>query len=81
MINKGQYIVSREIAIRSGLFEHRYRTADGRYILGESDLKRIGEVNPQDVERISNSEAQTLIARGGFVTGDQEKKKSRKKKS
>ena len=85
MIESGQYIVSREIAERSGLLAHRYRTTDGRYILGASDLARVrltpGEyvTGLRGVERISDGQAKTLIAKGGFVTGDEVRKETPKK--
>lgn len=86
MIEAGQFIVTREIAERSGLLAQRYRTTDGRFILGAADLHRV-TLKPseyvtglQGVERISDSQAKTLIAEGGFLTGDEVKKKTSKKK-
>ena len=69
------YLVTKEIAIRSGLVDVRYRTLDGRFILDNKDLSRVRfttdeYVNGLDgVEKITESEAQTLIAKGGYKKG------------
>lgn len=69
------YLVTRDIAIRSGLVDVRYRTLDGRFILDNKDLSRVRFTTDEyvsglaGVEKISESEAQTLIARGGYKKG------------
>ena len=69
------YLVTKEIAIRSGLIDVRYRTLDNRFILDNKDLSRVRfttdeYVNGLDgVEKITEAEAQTLIARGGYKKG------------
>lgn len=69
------YLVTKEIAIRSGLIDVRYRTLDNRFILDNKDLSRVRfttdeYVNGLDgVEKITETEAQTLIAKGGYKKG------------
>jgi len=69
------YLVTKEIAQRSGLIDVRYRTLDNRFILDNKDLSRVRFTTDeyvsglQGVEKISESEAQTLIAKGGYKKG------------
>ena len=69
------YLVTKEIAQRSGLIDVRYRTIDNRFILDNKDLSRVRFTTDeyvsglQGVEKISESEAQTLIAKGGYKKG------------
>ena len=69
------YLVTRDIAIRSGLVDVRYRTLDGRFILDNKDLSRVRFTTDEyisglkGVEKISEAEAQTLIAQGGYKKG------------
>lgn len=69
------YLVTKDIAIRSGLVDVRYRTLDGRFILDNKDLSRVRfttdeYINGLDgVEKITEDEAQTLIANGGYKKG------------
>jgi hypothetical protein len=69
------YLVTRDIAIRSGLVDVRYRTHDGRFILDNKDLSRVRFTTDEyvsglaGVEKITESEAQTLIAKGGYKKG------------
>lgn len=69
------YLVTRDIAIRSGLVDVRYRTLDGRFILDNKDLSRVRFTTDEyvsglaGVEKITEAEAQTLIARGGYKKG------------
>lgn len=69
------YLVTKAIAIRSGLVDRRYRTLDGRYILDSKDLARV-RFTPDEyisgldgVVKISEAEAKTLIAKGGYKKG------------
>lgn len=69
------YKVTKEIAIRSGVIDGRYRTLDGFFILDNKDLSRI-RFTPDEyinglegIEKISETEAETLIAKGGFKMG------------
>jgi hypothetical protein len=69
------YLVTRDIAIRSGLVDVRYRTHDGRFILDNKDLSRVRFTTDEyvsglaGVEKITESEAQALIAQGGYKKG------------
>lgn len=69
------YLVTRDIAIRSGLVDVRYRTLDGRFILDNKDLSRVRFTTDEyvsglkGVEKISEAEATTLIAQGGYEKG------------
>lgn len=69
------YLVTRDIAIRSGLVDVRYRTLDGRFILDNKDLSRVRFTTDEyvsglaGVEKITEAEAQTLIAQGGYKKG------------
>lgn len=69
------YLVTESIAIRSGLIDRRYRTLDGRFILDNKDLSRVRFTTDEyisgleGVEKITESEAKTLIAQGGYKKG------------
>lgn len=69
------YLVTRDIAMRSGSIDSRYRTADGRFILNNKDLSLVRLTSSeyinglQGVERISEAEAQRLIAENHFQRG------------
>lgn len=69
------YLVTRDIAIRSGLVDVRYRTLDGRFILDNKDLSRVRFTTDEyisglkGVEKISEAEAQAFIAQGGYKKG------------
>ena len=71
------YLVTRDIAIRSGLIESRYRIADGRFVLDNKDLSRV-RFTPDEyisglagVEKVSGEEAETLIAQNGYQMGEE----------
>ena len=71
------YLVTKDIAIRSGLIESRYRIADGRFVLDNKDLSRV-RFTPDEyisglagVEKVSDEEAETLIAQNGYQMGDE----------
>ena len=71
------YLVTKDIAIRSGLIESRYRIADGRFVLDNKDLSRV-RFTPDEyisglagVEKVSDDEAETLIAQNGYQMGDE----------
>lgn len=70
------YLVTKDIAIRSGLIESRYRIADGRFVLDNKDLSRV-RFTPDEyisglagVEKVSEEEAETLIAQNGYQMGE-----------
>lgn len=83
MIDNTFYLVERDVAVRSGLLNSRYRTLDGRYVLDSKDLSRIRlrsdefENGLSGIERISPEDAKTLIAKGGFKVGDETSKKNK----
>ena len=70
------YKVTDDIAIRSGLIAERYRTADNEHwILDNKDLSRVRFTADEyinglsGVEKITENEAETLIALGGYKFG------------
>ena len=70
------YKVTEDIAIRSGLIAERYRTADNKHwILDNKDLSRVRFTADEyinglsGVEKITDNEAETLIALGGYKFG------------
>lgn len=70
------YKVTEDIAIRSGLIAERYRTADNEHwILDNKDLSRVRFTADEyinglsGVEKITENEAETLIALGGYRFG------------
>lgn len=70
------FLVSRDIAIRSGLIQERYRIADGRFVLNNKDLSYV-RFTPDEyidglkgVERTSDEIAARLIAENGYQMGD-----------
>lgn len=73
--DKAFYLVTRDIAIRSGLAHTRYRTSDGRFILDNKDLSRLRLTADEyisglrGVEKISEEDATAIIARGGYILG------------
>ena len=71
------YLVTKDIAIRSGLIESRYRIADGRFVLDNKDLSRV-RFTPDEyisglagVEKVSEDEAETLIEQNGYQMGEE----------
>jgi hypothetical protein len=75
MMDSATYLVTREIAERSGLIDTRYRIADGRFVLNDRDLARV-RFTPdeyisglQGVEKVSTQEAELLIARNNYTMG------------
>lgn len=70
------YKVTEDIAIRSGLIAERYRTADNEHwILDNKDLSRVRFTADEyinglsGIEKITENEAETLIALGGYKFG------------
>lgn len=69
------YLVTKEIAMRSGVINSRYRVADGRFILSNKDLALVRLTSDeyvnglQGVELISEAESQRLIAENHFQRG------------
>jgi hypothetical protein len=76
-LDSAVYLVSRDIAIRSGLIQERYRIADGRFVLSNKDLSYV-RFTPDEyidglkgVERTSEEIAARLIAENGYQMGDE----------
>ena len=75
MMDAATYLVSEDIARRSGLIDSRYRIADGRFVLNDRDLARIRFTTDEyvsglpGVEKTTSEEAQTLIAQNNFQLG------------
>lgn len=70
------YKVTEDIAIRSGLIAERYRMSDNEHwILDNKDLSRVRFTADEyinglsGVEKITENEAETLIALGGYKFG------------
>lgn len=69
------FLVTKEVAERSGLLNFRYRVADGRFVLDNKDLARIRLTAEElvsgisGIEKTSASEAKKLIAKNGFKMG------------
>ena len=76
-IDTAFYLVTKDIALRSGLVGQRYIAPDGRYILDNKDLSRIRFTTEeyitglQGVERITSADAQRLIAEGRYNMTEQ----------
>ena len=77
-LDASNYLVTREIALRTGEIQNHYRTTDGRFILDKRALSIIRFTSDEyinglsGVEKISKDEALTLIAKGGYHLGDSE---------
>ena len=75
MMDSATYLVTQEIAERSGLIDTRYRIADGRFVLNDRDLARVRFTTDeyisglQGVEKVSTQEAETLIAQNNYTMG------------
>ena len=75
-IDSKNYVVTREVALRAGSIENKYRTADGRFILDTRSLQGIRLTSEEyvtgieGIELISLQEAEEMIAAGGFLMGD-----------
>ena len=75
MLETATYLVTKEIAIRSGLVDSRYRIADGRFVLNNRDLSRV-RFEPDEyinglegVEKVTPERAKTLIRQNNFAIG------------
>lgn len=78
MVDIAFYLVTREVAYRSGLQDERYVTKDGRFILDNRDLTRVQLTSQeyitglQGIELVSGNEAKRLIAENGYLLGEQQ---------
>jgi len=75
MLETAIYLVTKEIALRCGLIDSRYRVADGRFVLNNRDLARV-RFTPDEyinglagVEKITHDEAKTLIRQNKYRLG------------
>ena len=70
------YLVPKNVAVRSGQIQNRYRTADGRFVLYNKDLAGIRLTTEEyvtginGIEKVTEEEAKRQIALGGFKMGD-----------
>lgn len=68
------FVVSADIAERSGLINSRYRTADNRFILNEDDMRHV-RLEPQEyltgipAETVDEATSRSLISEGGYSIG------------
>lgn len=75
MIDNSLYLVTPEIAQRSGTISGRYRIADGRFVLNNKDLERIRFTTDeyihglQGIEKVEKNYAKKLIENNGFSIG------------
>lgn len=69
-------MVIRDVALRTGEIQYKYRTADGRFIVDARTLSRIRFTSEeiinglQGIEKITHEEAETLIAKNNYQMGD-----------
>ena len=77
-LDSAVYFVTKEIAIRSGHVDSRYRIADGRFVLDNKDLSHVRFTTDEyingleGVEKTDNETAQTKIAENGYQMGLEE---------
>lgn len=70
------YLVTRDIALRSGFISTRHRTKDGYFILNDRDLSCVRFTVDEyvnglsGVEKISKAEAKKLIRENNYAIGD-----------
>ena len=76
MLDTAIYLVTKDIAIRSGLINSRYRVADGRFVLDNKDLSRVRFTTDEyinglsGVEKVDELRVKTLIAQNGYKMGE-----------
>ena len=77
MLDTAIYLVTKDIALRSGLINSRYRIADGRFVLDNKDLSRVRFTTDEYINGLSGVEktdeltAKTLIAQNGYKMGEE----------
>lgn len=66
------YLVSKEVADRTGFARQRYVTKDGKYIVNDRDLRiaRMTDGEKDALEKISKEQSKRLIAENGYKTGN-----------
>lgn len=76
MVDAQDFLVTREVAMRTGDIRYKYRTKDGRFIIDARTLSRIQFTSEEmlnglsGIEKITEEEAQTLIAENDYKMGD-----------
>ena len=76
MVDVQNFVVTREVALRTGDIRYKYRTKDGRFIVDNRTLSKIKFTSEeivsglQGIEKITEQEAKELIAKGGYKMGD-----------
>lgn len=81
MVDSQIFLVTREVALRTGDIRYKYRTEDGRFIIDARILSRISFTSEEivnglsGIKKITKEEAETLIARNGYTMGDEPNKK------
>lgn len=76
MVDSQDFLVTREVALRTGEIQYKYRTADGRFIVDARTLSRIRFTSDEiinglhGIEKITHEEAETLIAKNNYQMGD-----------
>lgn len=73
MVENALYLAGEEIARRCGVYETAYVTADRKFVIDMSDLKRMrmtGDeyINGLNIEKVSEEEAERLIAENKYRT-------------
>ena len=75
MVESAFYLVTKDVAMRSGVIKERYRIKDGRFVLDNKDLARI-RFRPDEyidglkgVEKVDIQTAKRLIAENGYQMG------------
>lgn len=77
MVDSQDFLVTREVAMRTGDISTKYRTKDGRFIIDARTLSRIQFTSDEmlnglsGIEKITIEEAETLIAANDFKMGDE----------
>ena len=75
MLDTAFYLVTRDIAVRSGVVNERYRTSDGRFVLDNKDLGRIRLTSEEfvtglkGIESVDRATAYALIQQNGNKRG------------
>ena len=76
MIDTQVYLVTREVAQRTGQLQYKYRTRDGRFIVDSRTLSMVRMTTEeyihgiQGIEPITVEEMEALKAENGYVMGD-----------
>ena len=78
MVDAQDFLVTRDVAMRTGDISTKYRTKDGRFIIDSRTLSRIQFTSEEmlnglsGIEKITQEEAETLIAENDYKMGEAE---------